>query len=302
MKLNWFGNEVRFPIRSADTSGILSGQLATLAPGTGNPPHVHTREAECFMVLEGQIAMKCGANSVTLNAGDLAYLPAGLPHQLVSSASLTTKLLVLLKGGYIENAFIEASAGDLNAMKQTFAKFGVEILDEYQAAYRPVGFELVNDSHAVIRRTGDGRAVWMAGDTYTIMLSGSETDDKLALVHFDIPPGGGPLPHVHGRDFEAFVIIDGEVELYADGALATARKDDFAVLPVNIPHCFKNRTNQTSQMIAVLVPAGFERLIVEVGRTPIAGQNPPPIDDAEKKRLLQVAPRYGIKLRPEIHF
>ena len=31
----WMGNPIRLPIRSCDTSKRLSGQLATLAPGTG---------------------------------------------------------------------------------------------------------------------------------------------------------------------------------------------------------------------------------------------------------------------------
>jgi hypothetical protein len=48
----------------------------------------------------------------------LIYLPAGLPHQLTSSDSTTTRLLVLLTGGDLENAFIEAAGGDVEAMER----------------------------------------------------------------------------------------------------------------------------------------------------------------------------------------
>ncbi len=300
--LDWMGNPTRLPIRSADTSGRLSGQLATLKPGSGNPPHVHTRESECFVVLEGQIELRYGSESTHLDIGDLVFLPAGLPHQLTSSKTVTTKLLVLLTGGEIENAFVAAADAEPTEVRSIFAKFGVELLDQYDGDYRPSGFESVHETGVVITRRGEGDAVWLAGDTYTVMLPGSATGDTLAIVHFDIPPGGGPVPHMHGRDFEAFVITRGEVELYADGVIVTGHEDDVAVLPENIPHCFKNRTDTRAQMIAVLTPAGFERFIFEVGQTPIAGQSPPPIDDVAKKRLMEVAPKYAITLRPDIHF
>ncbi len=300
--LDWMGNTIRLPIRSGDTSGRLSGQLATLKPGSGNPPHVHTRESECFVVLEGAVELRYGNEATRLENGDLVFLPAGLPHQLISSQTVTTKLLVLLTGGEIENAFIAAADAEPTEMRSIFAKYGVELMDEYDANYRPAGFESVCETDVVITRQGEGEAVWLAGDTYTVMLPGSATGDKLAVVHFDIPAGGGPVPHIHGRDFEAFVITHGEVELYADGTIVTGHVDDVAVLPVNIPHCFKNRTSENAQMIAVLAPAGFERFIFEVGQTPITGQSPPPIDDAEKKRLMEAAPKYAITLRPDIHF
>jgi len=94
--LQWMGNPIRLPIRSCDTSNRLSGQLATLAPGTGNPPHVHTLEAECFYVIEGEVDVAYGNKTSQLHAGDLVYLPAGLPHQLKSAENTETKLLVLL--------------------------------------------------------------------------------------------------------------------------------------------------------------------------------------------------------------
>jgi len=69
-------------------------------------------------------------------------------------------------------------------------------------------------------------------------------------------PRGSPVPHIHTHGFEGFVITQGEVEIYADGDIATGRVNDEAVLPTNIPHCFKNRTTSHSQMIAIVAPAG----------------------------------------------
>jgi len=40
----------------------------------------------------------------------------------------------------------------------------------------------------------------LVGDTYTVLLSGDDTDGRYCLIDMHIPPGGGPPPHRH--DFE----------------------------------------------------------------------------------------------------
>ena len=42
--------------------------------------------------------------------------------------------------------------------------------------------------------------IGLVGDTYTILLSGDDTDGRYCLIDMHIPPGGGPAPHRH--DFE----------------------------------------------------------------------------------------------------
>ncbi len=300
--VQWMGETIRLPIRPADTSGQLSAQLATLPPGAGNPPHVHTRESECFYVLAGEVVISCGNATHELETSDLIYLPAGLPHQMKVTSPAPARLMALLTPGRLEEAFLKASGGDALDVKTVFAEYGVEMLDDYEGDYRPAGFEAVSESQVVVSRSGSGDSFWLAGDTYTVRLAGEQTGDRLSVVHFDIPPGGGPVPHVHGRDFESFFITSGEVELYADGDIVTGHPDDVAVLPVDIPHCFKNRTLNQAEMIAVVAPAGFDRFIAEAGVPARPGEPAPPVNDAEKKRLVAIAPNYGVTLRPDIQF
>ena len=50
--------------------------------------------------------------------------------------------------------------------------------------------------------------IGLAGDTYTILLSGKDTDGRYCLIDMHIPPGGGPPPHRH--DFEeSFTLLEG---------------------------------------------------------------------------------------------
>ena len=51
----------------------------------------------------------------------------------------------------------------------------------------------------------------IVGDTYTITVSGDETDGRFCVIDMYVPPGGGPGPHRH--DFEeTFILLEGQVE------------------------------------------------------------------------------------------
>ena len=65
----------------------------------------------------------------------------------------------------------------------------------------------------VIQSADDDKAahIGLVGDTYTILLSGTDTAGQFCLIDMHVPPGGGPPPHRH--DFEeTFILLEGELE------------------------------------------------------------------------------------------
>src|SRR6266511_981423 len=81
--------------------------------------------------------------------------------------------------------------------------------------------------------------VALAGDTYTILLTGNDTAGRYCLIDMLVPPGGGPPPHRH--DFEEmFTILEGEIELKFRGNHSTARAGETVNIPANAPHQFCN--------------------------------------------------------------
>ena len=52
---------------------------------------------------------------------------------------------------------------------------------------------------------GEGPTTWFAGDTYTIKASRESTNGSLGLVEATVPPGGGPIAHIHTRTDEASI-------------------------------------------------------------------------------------------------
>ena len=85
--------------------------------------------------------------------------------------------------------------------------------------------------------------IGLAGDTYTILLTGADTAGRYCLIDMLVPPGGGPPPHRH--DFEEmFTILDGEIEVTFRGAKSVLRAGETANIPANAPHQFRNASVQ----------------------------------------------------------
>jgi uncharacterized cupin superfamily protein len=47
-----------------------------------------------------------------------------------------------------------------------------------------------------------------------------------------VPPGGGPPPHIHSREEESFLILEGEITFTVGGQKIVAITEAFANMPV----------------------------------------------------------------------
>jgi|ERR1700729_2426739 quercetin dioxygenase-like cupin family protein len=64
--------------------------------------------------------------------------------------------------------------------------------------------------------------IGLVGDTYTITVTGEQSDGRFCVIDMYIPPGGGPPPHRH--DFEeTFILLEGEMEATFRGKKASVR-------------------------------------------------------------------------------
>ena len=81
--------------------------------------------------------------------------------------------------------------------------------------------------------------IGLVGDTYTITVTGEQTDGRFCVIDMHIPPGGGPPPHRH--DFEeTFILLEGEMEATFRGKKSIVRAGDTLNIPANAPHQFHN--------------------------------------------------------------
>jgi quercetin dioxygenase-like cupin family protein len=119
------------------------------------------------------------------------------------------------------------------------------------------------------------RHVSIAGDTYTILVSGAETAGRYCLIDMHVPPGGGPPPHRH--DFEEmFTLLVGELEFTFRGATSTIRAGSTVNIPANAPHSFRNASGAAVRMLCLGTPAGLDEFFLEVGDLVDSRTAPPP--------------------------
>jgi quercetin dioxygenase-like cupin family protein len=144
--------------------------------------------------------------------------------------------------------------------------------------------------------------IGLVGDTYTILVTGQDTDGKYTLIDMHVPPGGGPPPHRH--DFEEmFTVLDGEVLATFRGQSLVVRAGETINVPANAPHSFTNASDTPSRLLCLCAPSGQEEFFTLVGQ-PVATRTeaPPPLSPDEQAAFIaksrRLAPEFKTELLP----
>jgi len=150
---------------------------------------------------------------------------------------------------------------------------------------------------------GNAQHLAVVGDTYTILLSGTDTAGQFTLIDMHVPPGGGPPPHRH--DFEeSFILLDGELQAAFRGEQRTVRSGETIHIPANAPHQFHNASSNPVRMLCICSPAGQEEFFKEIGTVVATRTTLPPQMDATMvpaffKKVMELAPKYRTELLKE---
>lgn len=141
----WFDSQVMEVILSArDTGDQLSIMRQELGAEYAPPVHVHDREDQTLVVLEGSITawldpLGDAPTQVLLQPGDAVYLPRGIPHAFKVGDDGATMLEVNTPGGF-EHFHLDAgdeathdgipdqSPTDIERMAHCATEYGCQIL------------------------------------------------------------------------------------------------------------------------------------------------------------------------------
>ena len=125
-------------------------------------------------------------------------------------------------------------------------------------------------------RPGEGAAFSAVGDVYRNLATGAQTGGAYALSEARVLPGGGPPPHLHTREDEAFFILEGEIVFTLGGRRIVAGAGTFVQAPRDIPHAFKNESAAPARMLIMVTPPGFEQFMAEFAQ-PVESFDSPPV-------------------------
>jgi len=142
-----------------------------------------------------------------------------------------------------------------------------------------------------------GQHVSIAGNEYRIVISGTETDGKFAVIDMQVPPGGGPNPHAHENANETFLVIEGEVEFRNESGKFTAKKGAFVNIPLGgAIHSFKNVSTENARLICTVMPSGLEAFFIEADA--LLRSQPAPPDPNTVEKLNALFKKYGQTVFP----
>jgi quercetin dioxygenase-like cupin family protein len=144
-----------------------------------------------------------------------------------------------------------------------------------------------------------GKHIAIVGDINTILAFKEDTGGTYSFIEAKVFPGGGPIPHIQTREHEGFYVVEGQIIFNVDEQRIEAKPGTFLNIPPNVLHSFKNETNENAKLIIVLSPAGLEQFFVETGlEVSNNSVKPPPLTDEQIQKLVSLASKYGMEIRP----
>ena len=101
------GDVYRVLASGRQTGDVYALSEIRVSPNNGPPPHIHSREDECFFVLEGEIDFQVGDERITARPGTFIQGPRGIAHSFKNNTQLPACMLAFVTPAGFENFFNE---------------------------------------------------------------------------------------------------------------------------------------------------------------------------------------------------
>jgi quercetin dioxygenase-like cupin family protein len=143
---------------------------------------------------------------------------------------------------------------------------------------------------------GVGPSWWVYGDKDIMEVTGEDTGGTLSVVETVVPPHGGPPPHIHHNEHEAFYVIEGDFEVLDNDRTITVGPGAFVYMPKGSLHYFKNLHDEPKRLLLLFFPAGFQKYLMEVGQPVAEGQTTPPSTGTDLAQAGRIGAKYGLEI------
>lgn len=131
-QVEWMGNTYSMKLTAQETGGAVGIYEGVSPAGSGPPVHIHHREDEIFAIREGEVEFWLDGQSMIRKAGDVVFLPRGVPHTFRVLGAAPARMLTILTPAGFESFFAAvADRGyvmprNMPEVAQIGAAFGLE--------------------------------------------------------------------------------------------------------------------------------------------------------------------------------
>jgi quercetin dioxygenase-like cupin family protein len=137
------------------------------------------------------------------------------------------------------------------------------------------------------------RGLWFAGVRVIVHVDAEQSEGRLGVWESEETGGVGLPLHVHQREDEQVVVLDGEIMVRVGDRTRRLTSGATIALPRGVPHAHLVTARRT-RLLTVAVPGGFEQLFTELGVLALPGTTAPPRpDDAT---LAAAVRRLGVEI------
>lgn len=106
---------------------------------------------------------------------------------------------------------------------------------------------------------GQGRAGRLGpGVGVHFKIDGADTGGALSIVEHPFAVGALVRPHVHTREDEISIVLEGEIGFRSEDQEVVLRQGGYIIKPRNQVHAMWNAGATPARMIEIISPAGFE--------------------------------------------
>lgn len=151
-------------------------------------------------------------------------------------------------------------------------------------------------AQAIVHKSGEGRAFWMLGGLYEVLLSSDESNGEATVMQMTMPAGMGPPAHVHRRVVETVYVVEGTLTLHVDGKKIECGPGSLIRIPADKLEHFE----PTSKLRVVVTyePGGIDKFFAEAGEPAQRREIPPaPTSPPDVDRLTKLGARYGLEIQ-----
>jgi quercetin dioxygenase-like cupin family protein len=144
-----------------------------------------------------------------------------------------------------------------------------------------------------------GRAFALLGQTLSFKAEPEDTDDTLLLFEHWMPPTFGVPAHTE-RNYEAFYMLEGTLEVEADGERYRLGPGEFLGMRAGVVHSLRNPGPGMMRTLTLVTPASQHARFFTTVAEPIDDpSNPPaPGEPPDYERLATVGRECGIEFLP----
>lgn len=115
---------------------------------------------------------------------------------------------------------------------------------------------------SIIANPADGARLRVTGELVRVLASSAQTGGAYEIFELEAPEGSGPPPHAHPWA-EAYVVMEGEAEVYVDGTHSVATTGCFYHIPAGTKHTYRIKS-KSAKFVVITSPSGASNFFTEI--------------------------------------